>query len=163
MSTPPASGAGAARQGWRSLRPSATALVPLLAVALAFLVGSVLILITSIVTAGGLDFSLPIRGYGAMLEGAGITTDPDRILNGLINTAVQAGPLVLGGLSVGLAFKAGLFNIGAYGQVLMGALAAAVVGASVAAWPAPLAIGTALLAGSLAGAAWGFIPWALKA
>jgi ABC-type uncharacterized transport system permease subunit len=140
-----------------------TIAVPLLAVVLAFVVGSVLILISSLTTAGGFDPSLPFRAYGAMLEGAGITTDPNRILNGLINTVVQASPLVLGGLSVGLAFKAGLFNIGAYGQFLMGALFAAATGAAIHDWPAPLAISTALLVGSIAGAAWGFLPGALKA
>jgi simple sugar transport system permease protein len=98
-----------------------------------------------------------------MLEGAGITTDPDGILNGLINTAVQAAPLVLGGLSVGIAFKAGLFNIGAQGQFLMGALGAAATGAAVSAWPAPAAIAASLVVGSIAGAAWGFVPGALKA
>jgi general nucleoside transport system permease protein len=140
-----------------------TVLVPVLAVILAFVVGSILIVISSVATAGSVDLSLPLRAYGAMLEGAGITTDPDAILNGLINTATQAAPLVLGGLSVGIAFKAGLFNIGAQGQFLMGALAAAAVGAAVSAWPAPLAITVALVAGCLGGAAWGFIPGALKA
>lgn len=153
-----------ARSPMRRLRAlRGTVAVPLLAVLLAFLVGSILILISSIATAGHLDLSLPVRAYGAMLEGAGITTDPDRIVNGLINTALQAAPLVLGGLSVGLAFKAGLFNIGASGQFLMGALGAAVTGAAVSSWPAPAAIAAALLVGSLAGAAWGFVPGALKA
>jgi general nucleoside transport system permease protein len=147
----------------RSGRPRTSFLVPVLAVLLAFIVGSVLILASSFATAGHLDLSLPIRAYLAMLEGAGITTDPGRALNGLINTIVQAGPLVLGGLSVGVAFKAGLFNIGAQGQFLMGALAAAGVGAAVASWPPAAAITVALTAGALAGAAWGFVPGALKA
>ena len=45
-----------------------------------------------------------------------------------VDTLVAATPLLLGGLSVGLAFKAGLFNIGAQGQFLMGALATVIVG-----------------------------------
>ncbi|HKB28717.1 MAG TPA: ABC transporter permease, partial [Candidatus Limnocylindrales bacterium] len=140
-----------------------TAIVPVLAVLLAFAVGSVLILISSLATAGHIDPTLPLRAYGAMLEGAGISADPDAIFNGLINTIQKAAPLVLGGLSVGIAFKAGLFNIGGFGQFIMGALGAAVTGAAVAAWPAPAAIAAALAVGSLAGAAWGFIPGALKA
>jgi len=163
MTTPPTPAATAPRPSWRSRLPSSAALVPLLAVLLAFLVGSVLILITSVITTGTVDFSLPLRAYGALLEGAGISTDPDQIFNGLISTAVKSAPLVLGGLSVGLAFKAGLFNIGAAGQFLMGALAAAGTGAAVHNWPVPLAVTTALVAGLLAGAAWGFIPGALKA
>jgi ABC-type uncharacterized transport system permease subunit len=143
------------------IRPSAA--VPVFAVILAFLVGSVLILVTSIATVGHLDFGLPVTAYLALLEGAGITTDPGQAVNGLVNTLVQAAPLVLGGLSVGIAFKAGLFNIGAQGQFLIGALASAGTGAAVASWPAPLAIPTAILAGCIGGAIWGFIPGALKA
>jgi simple sugar transport system permease protein len=145
----------------RILRPAAA--VPVFAVILAFLVGSVLILLTSIATAGHLELTLPITGYLALLEGAGFTTDPSAAANGLIDTLVAAAPLVLGGLSVGIAFKAGLFNIGATGQFLMGALAAAGTGAAVASWPGPLAIGTAIIAGCIAGALWGFLPGALKA
>ncbi len=143
------------------LGPGAT--VPVFAVLLAFLVGSVLILLTSLATVGHLDVGLPVTAYLALLEGAGITTDPSAAVNGLVNTIVQAAPLVLGGLSVGVAFKAGLFNIGAQGQFLMGALASAGTGAAVASWPGPLAISTAILAGCIGGAAWGFIPGALKA
>jgi simple sugar transport system permease protein len=156
MSAPPTRGRW---RGWFR----GTALVPLLAVLLAFAVGSILILISSVATTGHLDPSLPFRAYGAMLEGAGITTDPDAIFSGLINTLTVAAPLVLGGLSVGIAFKAGLFNIGGFGQFIMGALGAAVTGAAVSAWPAPAAIAAALAVGSLTGAAWGFIPGALKA
>ena len=166
MSTTPAGPPPAAPTTGRRLRLGAfrsTALVPLLAVLLAFAVGSVLILISSVATTGHLDPSLPFRAYGAMLEGAGITTDPDAIFNGLIHTLEIAAPLVLGGLSVGIAFKAGLFNIGGFGQFIMGALGAAVTGAAVSAWPAPAAIAAALVVGSMAGAAWGFIPGALKA
>jgi len=147
----------------RRFVPGPAALVPILAVVLAFLAGSVLILLTGFATVGHLDLLLPVTAYLALLQGAGITTDPAQATNGLVNTVVQAAPLVLGGLSVGLAFKAGLFNIGAQGQFLMGALAAAGTGAAVAGWPGPLAILAAILAGCIAGAAWGFIPGALKA
>jgi len=138
-------------------------IVPLLAVLLAFIVGSVLIVLSSVLTVGHLDLSLPVRAYLALLEGAGITLDPDAAVNGLVNTIVQAAPLTLGGLAVGVAFKAGLFNIGAQGQFLLGALAAAAVGSSVATWPGPAAIFVSLLAGCVVGAAWGFVPGALKA
>jgi ABC-type uncharacterized transport system permease subunit len=70
---------------------------------------------------------------------------------------------VLGGLSVGLAFKAGLFNIGAQGQFLVGALGAVATGVTLAGSSPLFAITLALLAGMLAGAAWGFIPGFLKA
>jgi ABC-type uncharacterized transport system permease subunit len=152
---PPAS---AARMGWlRRIVPAAS--VPVGAVLLALVVGSILIWISSIVAKGTFDVLLPLNAYGAMAEGAGLTGN----VNGLINTLVQAGPLVLGGLAVGVGFKAGLFNIGAQGQFYLGAVAGAGVGAAVATWPAPLAIGAAILVGALAGAVWGFIPGILKA
>ena len=141
----------------------ATAKVPLGAVVLAFAFGSVLIWLSSLVTNHQLDLTLPLKAYGAMLEGAGITLDPAAAVNGLVNTLVQSGPLVLGGLAVGVGFKAGLFNIGAQGQFLMGAVAGAGTGAAVASWPGPIAILAALVAGALAGGAWGFIPGILKA
>jgi simple sugar transport system permease protein len=78
-------------------------------------------------------------------------------------TLFYATPLVFTGLSVAVAFQAGMFNIGAEGQLTLGALAAAAVGAIWTAGPRPLA---PLLAGSaalLAGAIWGAIPGWLRA
>ena len=56
-------------------------------------------------------------------------------VRGISFTIVAATPLILAGMAVGLGFKAGLFNIGAQGQFLMGALGAAAVGAAVAERP----------------------------
>jgi simple sugar transport system permease protein len=78
-------------------------------------------------------------------------------------TLFYATPLILTGLSVSLAFHAGLFNIGAEGQLTMGALSAAVCGIVFPnlAWPwAPVAGTLAAFAG---GAVWGFIPGWLRA
>lgn len=72
-------------------------------------------------------------------------------------------PLVLTGLAVAVGFKAGLFNIGAEGQLLMGALAAAAAGPRLHDVPALLGIPVILVLGSLAGAFWGFLPGFLKA
>ena len=66
-------------------------------------------------------------------------------------------------MSVALGFKAGLFNIGAQGQFLVGALGAVTVGVMFATSPPIIAIPAAVLAGVVAGAAWGFIPGILKA
>ena len=76
---------------------------------------------------------------------------------------VATTPLILGGLSVALAFKGGLFNIGAQGQFLLGALGAVAVGVTVSSLPPIVAIPLALGGGMLAGALWGFIPGFLKA
>lgn len=78
-------------------------------------------------------------------------------------TLFYATPLIFTGLSVAIAFHAGLFNIGAEGQLTLGALAAAAVGAV---WPSlwwPLAPALAALAALLAGMLWGAIPGWLRA
>ncbi len=81
---------------------------------------------------------------------------------GLGQTLFRATPLIFGGLSVALAFRAGLFNIGGEGQMLLGGLAAALVGAY-APLPALALLPAALLAAAAAGGAWGAIPGMLKA
>lgn len=131
-------------------------IVPAAAVVGGFLVGGVIILISSLAN-GALDVGLPFNAYGSLFQGAFGS------LRGILFTIVSATPLILGGMAVGLGFKAGLFNIGAQGQFLMGALGAAAVGAYVAGAPAIVAIPAAILAGALFGASWGFIPGALKA
>lgn len=78
-------------------------------------------------------------------------------------TLFYATPLIFTGLSVAIAFQAGLFNIGAEGQLLWGALAAAVVGISFPGLPAWIAPVFASLAAMAGGAAWGFIPGYLRA
>lgn len=78
-------------------------------------------------------------------------------------TLFYATPLVFTGLSVAMAFHAGLFNIGAEGQLNLGALAAAAVGAMLPNLPGFLAPVLAGLAAFLAGSLWGFIPGWLRA
>jgi general nucleoside transport system permease protein len=78
-------------------------------------------------------------------------------------TIVNATPLVFAGLSVALAFRAGLFNIGAEGQLLAGAMLASLVGFRFDGLPAIIHLPLALLAGFAGGALWGFVPGFLKA
>ncbi|MFY0529376.1 ABC transporter permease [Archangium gephyra] len=75
--------------------------------------------------------------------------------------AIKAALLLLTGLSVTVAFKVGLFNIGAQGQMLVGALAAAVVGAQLQ-LPAVLHVPAAVLAACVAGGFWALIAAVLK-
>ena len=81
------------------------------------------------------------------------------------NMLFRATPLILTGLSVAVAFKTGLFNIGAPGQYLMGTAATLVVALSIptASVPAPVVWLLAFLSGILAGALWGAIPGLVKA
>jgi simple sugar transport system permease protein len=121
------------------------------------IVGAIIMMASSWFAAGGFQPLLPLQAYGALLQGSVLS------INGLVSTAVQAAPLILAGLAVGIGFKAGLFNIGASGQFLLGAITAAALGYQLASMPGFVAIPVALLAAALAGAAWGFIPGALKA
>ena len=72
-------------------------------------------------------------------------------------------PYIFAGLSVALAFRGGLFNIGVEGQLFVGGLAAAFVGYSITGLPWIIHLPLAMLAGVAAGAVWGAIPGLLKA
>jgi simple sugar transport system permease protein len=127
--------------------------VPCLAVLTALVFGGVLIALA------GRD---PFLAYEALWDGA---IGSPRALS---ETLVWATPYLFTGLAVALAFQAGLFNIGAEGQLAVGALAAAWLGYAlpdVIGVPLPLALHLplAVLGGALAGALWGAIPGWLKA
>jgi simple sugar transport system permease protein len=83
-------------------------------------------------------------------------------LGPISETLVNATPLFLGGLSVGLAFRAGLFNIGGQGQIILGAIFAGFVGFH---WHLPVVVHVlvAIAAGILGGALWGGLAGWLKA
>ncbi|NOJ79886.1 ABC transporter permease [Myxococcus xanthus] len=98
-----------------------------------------------------------IGNWPAYLDGAAATV----ITRPLGESAMKAAILTLTGLSVAVAFKVGLFNIGAQGQMLLGALAAAVMGAQVS-LPGVLHVPAALLGAALAGAAWAGIAGLLR-
>ena len=103
----------------------------------------------AIASTGSLDLTLWIEAYIALVEG-GLGIGANNPQNALTRTITNSAPLLLAGLSVALGFKAGLFNIGANGQVIIGGLTAAIVGAMVATWSPFLAIPTAVLAGAAA-------------
>ena len=132
-------------------------LLPAGAVVLALLVGAVALVASSPLVKGYLDLGLPLATYAALVQGSILS------FNGLVDTIVNATPLILVGLAVGLGFKAGLFNIGGQGQFLMGAVASAAAGAALSQSSPVIAIPLAILAGMAAGALYGFIPGFLKA
>ena len=136
----------------------ATMALPLLSIVLALVVGAVVIILSSALEPGKpIDFGLPLRAYGALFGGS-LGGE-----NGRVSTLVQAAPLLLAALGVGLAFKAGLFNIGAQGQFLLGAIGCVAASQLVSDSGPWVAIPVALVAGALIGALWGFIPGFLKA
>ena len=137
-------------------------IVPLLTVTLAFLAGGLVMLVT------GKD---PIATYEAIWKGTGLqwlfpwTTGADRDLaaSNLQQTLIITTPLILTGLAVAFAFRAGLFNIGGNGQYIVGSIAAVWVGSSFADMPSFLHIVLAIIAACAAGAFWAGIAGFLKA
>lgn len=136
----------------------ATLALPVVAIFLALVAGGVVIILSSALVPGhSFDPGLPITAYQALFEGA-IGSE-----NAQVETLVQAAPLLLAALGIGLGFKAGLFNIGGRGQFFMGALASVAAAGALRGTGPVVSIPLSLLAGLAAGAAWGFIPGFLKA
>ncbi len=82
---------------------------------------------------------------------------------GIGQVLFKATPLIFTGLSVAFAFRAGLFNIGAEGQLLMGSFATAWTGFTFLTLPAIILLPVSILAGIIGGALWGGIAGYLKA
>ncbi len=162
------------RERWSSLMKrdgARTVAASLISIGIGLLVGCVIVLVVGLTNSG--------LGPGAAWDGIRL------VLGGILSTGrdasgslafgfnpanvgnmlFRATPLILTGLSVAVAFKTGLFNIGAPGQYLMGTAATLIVSLSIptASVPAPLVWLLAFLSGILAGALWGAIPGLLKA
>jgi len=126
------------------------------------LVGFIVLLLMAAFT-DNISFAEALKGIRIILGGP--FTSGKNMLFQLGNMLFSATPLIFTGLSVAIAFKTGLFNIGAPGQYLMGAMASLVVALSIPSTSMPPAIIwiLALLAGAIAGALWGAIPGMFKA
>jgi len=149
------------RRSRRIVIPWSDVLITIASIVLAFVVGALLMIFsdTEVRSKFAYFFARPSdaliaswdkvsNAYGALIMGAiggyGAITE----------TTAQAAPLICAGLGVGLAFRAGLFNIGAQGQAILGTIVAAYVGFT---WHLPPGIHLllAVLGGLLGGAAWG--------
>lgn len=98
-----------------------------------------------------------LHALAALISGA--VGSWDAIASG---TFVRATPLILTGLAVAVAFKAGVFNIGAEGQFLVGAATATALALAFHRWPSPLLLPVVLAGGAAAGAAWAWIAAELR-
>lgn len=148
-----------------------TVLASLLSILIGLLIGSLVVIIvgltkSSIPNSGIWDgIRLVFAGiFSTGRNGAGQLTWGYNAQN-LGNMLFRATPLIMTGLSVAVAYKTGLFNIGAPGQYLMGTLATLMIALGIpsTAVPAWFIWILAFLGGILAGALWGAIPGALKA
>jgi general nucleoside transport system permease protein len=125
--------------------------VPLFAVLAALVLGAMTMLATNVApaTIG--------QSYVALLVGSVGS------LNAVSETLTAAAPLILSGLGVALGFRAGMFNIGAEGQVLIGGMAAVIVGFALTGLPTVIHLPLALLAGIVAGGGYASIAGWLRA
>jgi simple sugar transport system permease protein len=152
---------GVGRFDWRS-----NVLVPFLAIISALFVGALIIAFGDLDTlrlwgsdpaeALSQTIGTVVDAYRALFEGAlgGISS--------ISETLTRAAPLILAGLAVAVGFQAGLFNIGANGQMLIGGMFALVVGFQLS-LPAIIHIPLVIIAGAIGGALWGAIPGFLRA
>jgi len=121
--------------------------IPFLSAGLAFVVGAI------ILYAAGVD---PINAYQIMLKGAFGS------IRGIADTLVKTTSLLLVGLAVAVAFKCRIWNIGAEGQLYMGALGAALIGITAIGAIPGLALIAVIAVGFAFGGSFGLIPAALK-
>ena len=130
--------------------------VPLGSVLFAFVAGAVILLVTR---------TNPLAAYGGLICGGlgiGCTQGENPALQ-ISNTIVFTIPLITTGVAVALPFRAGLFNIGAEGQLLAGMVACTAIGVKFANLPAPILLPMVLIGGMVAGAIWAGVPGVLKA
>lgn len=161
--------------------------VPALALVTAFLAGAILIVLTDFDHLRGLGTDPAaaiagaiggvVEGYGAMFSGAigdprrivaalqsGSPTDIANAIRPITETLVSATPFIFVGLGLAVSFHAGLFNLGAGGQFLIGGLGATISAIALnGQLPAFLILVAALAGGTISGAAYGFVPGFLKA
>lgn len=157
---------------------SGSMLMSVLAVVLALIIGAFLIAFADQATreASSYFFSRPgdtlsaawaavTDAYVAMFRGAIFDWRQSSLagmLRPLTESMVYSVPLILAGLGIAVGFRAGLFNIGAQGQIIIGAIVAAWLGFAVD-LPPVIHLLVAVLGGAIGGAVWAGIPGVLKA
>ena len=140
--------ASSGRSGRLNVGATVGLIVPLGAVVAALAVGAIMLLALG---------ANPLDGYRAMFSGAVGGTD------NVADTAIKAMPLLLVGVGICVAFRAGVINIGGEGQIIAGAIVATLVALAVPGLPSVILIPLVLIAGAIGGGIWGAIPGALKA
>ena len=157
---------------------SGTAGITFLSIVMALVIGAVFIALSdpAVQEASGYFFSKPldtisaawtavVQAYEALLTGMLFNPEATSLVNALkplSETITMATPLILGGLSVALAFRAGLFNIGAEGQIILGAIFASYLGFTFD-LPVIVHLLLAVIGAFVGGAIWGGIAGFLKA
>ncbi len=136
--------------------------VPILTTVIAFIAGGLIVLATG---------HNPVSTYSSIFNGTGLNwlfpwvsgSERATAAGNLQQTLLQATSLILVGLAVAFAFRAGMFNIGGQGQYTVGAIIAVWIGSSFAGMSPLLHVMFAIVAAAAAGAAWAGIAGVLKA
>ena len=121
---------------------------PVAAIIISFIIGAIL---------------MSLAGYSPSLAFKALFDSSFKNPRAFANALVAATPLLFTGIAVAFAFKGSVFNIGAEGQFLVGAIAATWIGVSFGDLPRFVLISLVIIAGAIAGAIWGIIPGYLKA
>ena len=147
-------------KSWLGNEKNHRILIPLIAIILGFIVG-ILIMILSGINPSKLFISLVRSVFGINIDkiGTGKTVFNPRYIGEYF---VYCMPIVLTGLSVAFAFRTGLFNIGAEGQLMVGSFTSIFIGIMFKG-PSFLILFLMIVGGAFAGAIWGFVPGYLKA
>ena len=156
-------------------------LVTILAVLLALIFGAVLIVLSDSSAMSDLNYFFQdpgaffsaawhdiSTGYSALFRGAvfdpaSLQGTPSQFFGPITNTLEFAAPLIFGGLAVSVAFRAGLFNIGGQGQLIVGAICSSYAAFSFGALPGAIHLAVAILAGMIGGLLYAALVGWLKA
>lgn len=140
---------------WLKKEKTLERIAPFAAILFGLIVGVLLILFTK---------NSPAEGFKYLFQGAtGIRGGELTSLKKIGNLLLVATPLMLAGLAVAFSFRTGIFNIGVSGQMLVGGLAAVIVGTQFEALPRMIHVPMVIIAATIAGALWAFVPAILKA
>jgi simple sugar transport system permease protein len=139
---------------WLKNEKTIERIAPFMAVLFGLIVGVFLILFTK---------NNPIEGFEYLLKGGiGLKEGSIENLQKIGKLLLMATPLILAGLAVAFSFRTGIFNIGVSGQMLMGGLAAMVIGTQFD-LPRLIHVPLVVIAATIMGALWAFVPAILKA
>jgi simple sugar transport system permease protein len=165
----PASTGSPSSPGKRRSLPWSDTVTTLAAFVLAFLVGALLMIVSDTAVRSTFSYFFARPGDALTASWEKVSTAYAALVAGAVGgygpiteTTAQAAPLICAGLGVGLAFRAGLFNIGAQGQAIVGAILAAYIGFALS-LPPVVHLLVAVLGGMVGGGVWGGIVGWLKA
>ncbi len=140
---------------WLKKEKTLDRIAPFAAIIFGLLVGVLLIIFTK---------NSPLEGFKYLFQGAtGFKNGELVSLKKIGNLLLTASPLILAGLAVAFSFRTGIFNIGVSGQMLIGGLAATVVGSQFETLPRIIHVPMVIVVATIAGSLWAFVPAILKA